>query len=102
MFRSFIQTSFTGVAGESWIKLGLYSLQRAGDGSVLTPKTWSQLVTRGTYVNMSMIVDRAGTARSIAKDSCPIPTCDGVLMNLETKYLDRGIGNPSNSARRYW
>ncbi|CZR55057.1 uncharacterized protein PAC_04943 [Phialocephala subalpina] len=82
VFQAFLEDSFAGSPGASWVELGLYQLANARNGLTISSDTWSRMISPGSHINMSMLVGQvlARTSKSQSSEEvCPTLDCEGVL-----------------------
>jgi hypothetical protein len=80
MFKTFVETVFSDAPGTQWVKHGLYRLSNARNNMQLIKRTWSQTISPGTSIIMSILLDKRFAKRLMTSGACcPSSKCSGTL-----------------------
>jgi hypothetical protein len=80
MFKTFVETVFSDAPGMQWVKHGLYRLSNARNNMQLIERTWSQTISPGTSIIMSMLLDERFAKRLMKSGAgCLYQECSGTL-----------------------
>jgi hypothetical protein len=84
VFRAFLEDSFSARPGSSWVEMGLYQLASARNGSRITPESWSKMISPGSHVKMSMLINHFLASKlKTSKAISPSPDCSGLLQKQD-------------------